>query len=422
MIEVEKQTHIVVIDLDESSCRLMQAILQEIPDIEVKTEFRDFVKGFELVKNLKPGIVILNLFPSEEPVFKLAEKITHHLPDVSLFITSKQADSTLVIRAMRAGAREFICQPVAKDELLKAVMTVVKKKRQSEFEKASRGKVMTFFGARGGVGTSTIVTNVASILAKSAKKDIIVVDLNLQFGSTALLLNMKAKYSILDVAKNIDNIDTHMIKSMLPKNDFGVTLLAPPQQIEEAESITANHIEQVLALLKSVYDYIIVDTHRGFDDVTLKALDEANQIFLVSFFDVPAIYNTKRCLDLFQKIGYDQEKVKLLINRFGTTEFQDTSAMEKLINYPIFWRIPEHDFPSVLQSINKGMPIYKMMPNSKLSLSFIDMVKQFNGHIFPEEFEITDNKKMSFLNKLNKTIGNFNGITQTFERGRHLYK
>ena len=393
-----KEAQIVVIDLDAASCRAMESILHEIPDILVQSEAHDYTKGFDLIKNVNPDIVILDLYPSEEPAFKLAEKITRYLPDVSLFITSKQTDSTLVIRAMRAGAREFICQPVAKDELTKAVMTVVKKKRQSEFEKASRGKVMTFFGARGGVGISTIVTNVASILAHSAKKDVIVVDLNLQFGSAALLLNMKTKYSILDVAKNIDNIDLQMLKSMLPKHTTGISLLAPPHQIEEAESITANHIEQVLAFLRNVYDYIIIDTHQGFDDVTLRALDESDHVFIVSFLDVPTIYNTKRSLDLFQKIGYDQEKVRLIINRYSTGENIDLAAMEKLINYPIFWRLPEQDDKSIIQSINKGTPIVQMMPNSKLSQNFLSMIKSFNGQIFPEEIS-KNNKKNAPLSK-----------------------
>ena len=402
-MKVEKQeAHIVVIDLDTASCRVMEAILHEIPDIQVQSESRDFVKAFDLIKEVEPSIVILNLFPAEEPVFNLAEKITRYFPDISLFITSKQTDSTLVIRAMRAGAREFICQPVAKDELIKAVMTVVKKKRQSEIEKASKGKVMTFFGARGGVGTSTIVTNIASILAKLAAKDVVVVDLNLQFGSTALLLNMKAKYSIVDIAKNIENIDLQMLQSMLPKNDTGISLLAPPYQIEEAESITAGHIGHVFTFLKNIFDYIIVDTHQGFDDVTLRALDESDHIFIVTFLDVPTIYNTKRCLDLFQKIGYDQEKVRLIVNRYSNKTDINFAAMEKLMDYPIFWRLPEQNDMSIVQSINKGTPIAQMMPQSDLSQNFISMMKNFNGQLIPDDNTEKDKRKKSKLKKKGK--------------------
>ena len=399
---MENQPHIVLIDLDATSCRMMQAVLQEIPEIKILSEARDFVRGYDLVKQVKPSIVILNLFPTEEPVLELAEKITHNFPGISLFITSKQTDSTQVIRAMRAGAREFICQPVAKEELIKSVMTVVKKKKQSQYEKAAKGKVLTFFGTRGGVGTSTIATNVAATLSKHTKKDVVVVDLNLQFGAIALMLNIKAKYSVLDVVKNIDGLDYPMLKTMLPKNSEGISLLAPPQLIEEAEAITAGHFEQVLTFLRNVFDYIIIDTHQGFDDVTLKALDESDYVFLVSFLDVPTIYNTKRCLDLFQKIGYDQQKLKLIINRYSPAEDIDFSAMEKLMDYPIFWRLPEQNDTSLLHSINKGMPIAQMMPNSKLSQNFLGMVKNFNGQIFPEEIETDAQKRVSFLSKIIK--------------------
>jgi pilus assembly protein CpaE len=399
---MEEQTHIVIIDLDESSCKVMQAILQEIPEIEVKSETTDFTKGLDLIKQVKPSIVILNLFPAEEPVFNLAQRITRYFPDISLFITSKQTDSILVIRAMRAGACEFICQPVVKDELVSAVVTVVKAKKQSLQEKGKEGKVMTFFGVGGGVGTSTIVTNAATTLAKLTQKEVIVIDLNLHFGSAALMLNLRTKYSILDVAKNIENIDIAILKQMLPKNSSGVSLLSAPHMIEDAESISASQIEHVLVFLRKIYDYILIDTNHVFDDVTLKALDECDQIFTISYFDVPTIYNTKRCLDLFQKIGYNKEKVLLVINRYSTEDDIDAPAMEKLIDYPIFWRIPEHDPKSVLNSINKGIPMAQMMPNSKLSLNFVDMIRNLNGEILPEDIETETTKKIPFIKKILK--------------------
>lgn len=399
---MEKQTHIVTIDLDENSNRVVQAILQEIPDVKVHAEIQDLAKGFDLIKSVDPSIVILNLYPfGEQPVFDIAKKITHNFPEITLFILSRQTDSKVVIRAMRAGAREFLSQPVNKDELINAVKTVIMARRQSLPDKNSKGKILTFFGASGGVGTTTLVTNTATLMAEHTKKDVIVIDLNLQFGSAALFLNMKTKYSILDVANNIDNIDVTLLKTMLPKNSTGVSLLAGPSEIEDAEAITGNHIEQVLTLLKNIYDYIIIDTNRVFDDVTIKALDESENILIVSGLDVPTIYNTKRCLDLFKKIGYSREKVLLVINRYSSI-FADvdlTTVKEKLFDYPIYWRIPNQDFKSVITSINKGIPISQMMPNSELSQNLVKMIKNFNGSILPEEGKTEKGKKLPFLQK-----------------------
>lgn len=402
---MEKQTYIVTIDLDENSSRVIQAILQEIPGVKVKAEIHDLAKGFDLIKSVNPSIVILNLYPfGEQPVFDIAKKITQNFPEITLFILSGQTDSKVVIRAMHAGAREFLCQPVNKDELITAVKTVIMAKRQSLPDKISKGKIITFFGASGGVGTTTLVTNVATLMAEHTKKDVIVIDLNLQFGSAALFLNMKTKYSILDVANNIDNIDVTLLKTMLPKNSTGVSLLAGPSEIEDAEAITGNHIEQVLTLLKNIFDYIIIDTNRVFDDVTIKALDESENILIVSVLDVPTIYNTKRCLELFKKIGYSREKVLLVINRYSSflADSDLTAIKEKLLDYPIYWRIPNQDSKSVITSINKGIPISQMMPNSELSQNLIKMIKNFNGAILPEERKTEKSKKLPFLQKIMK--------------------
>lgn len=401
----DKKTHIVIIDLDEDSCRVMKAILQEIPGIHVQIESTSFEMGFDLVKRSNPSIVVLNLFPSEDPVFAAAKKITKYDSAIDLFITSQQTDSNVVIRAMRAGAREFISQPVVKDELITAVKTVVRRKKQSLLEKSDQGKIMTFFGARGGVGTSTLVTNVATSLAKLTKREALVIDLNLQFGSTALMLNIKSNYSILDVATNIDNIDVTVLKDMLPRNKAGVSLLAPPHRIEEAESVTCDHVEQLLGLFKKVYDYILIDTNHVFDDVSLKAFDESDRIFLISFLDVPTVFNTKRCLELLQKIGYNRDKLNLVINRYTALDDIDLSAMEKLIDYPIFWRIPNHDFQSVVTSINRGTPITQMTPNSKLSQNILKMIKNLNGSVSPKDSGLNIHNKESILHKLMKTKG-----------------
>jgi pilus assembly protein CpaE len=398
MNKKEQKTKIVIIDLDANSCKVLESIIQEIPNIEVLSETSDFAKGYNFIKETKPAIVLLNLYPSEEAVFSLAKKITKNYPDINLFITAKKADSKVVIKAMRAGAKEFLLQPVDKEEILNAINNAIMNFSQS-IVSCKEGKIITLFGSKGGVGTTTTAVNVATSLAKYTQKDVVVVDMNLQFGNASLMLDIKAKYSILDLAKNIDNIDLQLLKAKLQKNSAGIALLPGPPQIEEAEAIRSEHIEQVLLLLKRIFDYVVIDTNHNFDDNTIKALDESDIILLISNLDVPTIYNTKRCLDVFQKIGYDKEKVFLVLNRYSTHDEIDLKSMEKLLDYPIFWRIPNQDFKTVITSINKGTPISQWMPNSKLSQNYLKMIKNFNGSIIAEE-EKPEQQKKTFLKKL----------------------
>ncbi len=396
---MEDRTNIVVIDLDEISCRVTQAILQEIPGIAVHTETQDFAQGLDIIKQLNPEIVILNIYPDQEPVFETARKITQIFPKIDLFITSRQADSIVVIRAMRAGAREFICQPVRKEELITAVSKAVQRKKQVKHDKTSNSKVITILGAKGGVGTTTIAINMATSLALLTKKDVIVVDLNLQFGCAALLLNTKTKYTIFDIVKNIDHIDITLIKKLLPKSSVGVSVLAPPHELESADMITGDHVEQVIMLLRKIYDYIIIDASHVFDDVTIKAMDESDRVLIISSLDVPTIFNTKRCLDLFQKMGYGAEKVSLVINRHSSMDDINFPSMDKVYDYPVFWRLPNQDDESVLTSINKGIPISQMMPNAKISQNITKLVRNFNGAIPPEECDLKLKNKLPFMQK-----------------------
>ena len=393
----DESIKIVIIDPNEKSNHLLQKIVQEMGGCEVMTENEDLNRGYTLVKNQQPDIVILNLFPAEEPALKLAKKLTTSLPECTLFITSAQSSSDIILRSMRAGAREFFTQPINQNDVVTAIKSILRSKRQGRQDKAPKGKVISFFGVKGGVGTTTIATNVATALAR--ENEVILVDLNLQHGNAALFLDIKAKYSILDVANNLEEIDIALLKKTLPRHKSGVHLLCGPMRIEEAEAIHGSHIESILLLLKNIFDYIIVDAQLYFDDVTLKAMDESDEICAISTLDIPSIYSTKRCLDLFQRIGYPMEKIRLILNRYAMDDTIELDSMEKLVDVPVFWRIPGFDYKVVLASINQGDPIVNMISSSKLATNLSKLAAKFdhgrNGTPTPQE-----NKKTTLIKKI----------------------
>ena len=239
---------VVLCNSDKKSSQEFKAVLNEIKDIKVIPGPGDFSETFDFIKETNPSVVIINTYPSEEEAFTLAKSISETLPDTNLFLTSPDSESAVVIRAMRVGAKEFFTQPINPKELISALDKI---KFLSTDAQISEGEILTFFGVKGGIGTTTILTNVADALAKHTSKDqdIIVVDLNLQFGSVGLMLDTKSKYSIIDIARNIENIDLKLLKSSLSKNANGVYVLSAPSRIEDAEKITVNDIHLVLRFL-----------------------------------------------------------------------------------------------------------------------------------------------------------------------------
>jgi pilus assembly protein CpaE len=399
----EQKSRIVVIDLNAETVRAITTTLMSRSSMDVKAESEDLMKGYDLIKNTNPQVVILNLHPDVEAALALATRITQNFSNTILMITSNRTDSDIVIRSMRAGAREFFPSPVKSDELLAAVQSAVIQKSQiAAAGKVAKGKIISVFGTKGGVGTTTVATNIATSLLQESKKDVLLMDLNLQFGHVALYLNIKTRYSIVEVAKNLAEIDLQLLKTTMPKHDSGLRVLTGPMRIEEAEIVTAGHVEKILHMMRTLFDYIIVDTSRELNEVTLKALDEADTIVMITDLDVASIFNANRLLDLFQRIGYGGDKLKLVINRHGVQGDTDPTVLEKLIEYPVFFRIPLQDYATITSSINRGIPITLLMPNLKISKNYSEIAQRLNGGLKKVETVTSGDRNVFFKKILTK--------------------
>jgi pilus assembly protein CpaE len=400
---MELHPTIAVIDLDGDSCIATAEMLKEIPGVDVQTETQDLYRGISMVRRLNPAVVIFNLYPSEEAAMEYAQKINQYFPECALVVSARKMNSNLVLSAMRVGAREFITQPINKDELVSAVKKILQAKKDASPDSLLSSKMVTVFGVKGGAGATTVATNLASLLARHTKTCAVVIDLNFQFGDAALLLNVKNRCSVLDVANHIDRLDVSLLATLLPKTPDGVSLLSGPAKIEEAESITCGHLEQILMAVRSAFPYIIVDTAHALNDFTIKAMDESDHVLMVATPDVPSIYNTTRCLDLFQKMGYDREKVLLALNRCNGVDELDPSAVEKLLKYPVSWRFPKQDPNTMANAVNKGVPISKMLPNSKLSQNLLKMMQHLSGGTkSPVKRKKQTNPSLGFLHRIIK--------------------
>ena len=377
---------ILLIGGDDTATQALKTSLAQISHVTVVDESAEVGKGMLLIKKYDPDVVVLNLNPDEELALKGAEKITHGHPDCFLFVTASQPRPDLIISAMRAGAREFWVQPFRLEELQHGIQTALRAKKQSS-QQLKRGKVLSLFGVKGGVGTTTLATNLCVVTQERSKREVLLLDWNFQLGQAGLFLNIQPQYSMVDIVHHIQDIQVHhiedidpvLVKSVLPKADNGIYFLGGPGRMEDAEAIKPAHVQPVLNMLRVMFDYIIVDTPPLFDELTLKLLDEADIIMPLFTFDVPAVYNAKRCLELFHRLGYGSDKVYLLMNRHQAHDSLDVHTVERTIGQTIFWRIPNQDYGSLIRSINEGIPLSQSLPKSRLSTSLNEMLEQFNG-------------------------------------------
>jgi pilus assembly protein CpaE len=390
---------VVVIDADDASRGITKSLLTDISWVSIAGEGNDPSQALDLVRQIRPEVVVLNLSAPVDKLLRLSEKILQNLPNTTLFVTSSDKNPETIIRAMRSGAREFLPQPLDSEEL-KAAFRKLRLSRQRAVEGISHGKVISVFGMKGGVGATTIAINLAVNMAQRTERKVILVDLNLQLGNAALFLNIKPKYSIVDIAGSIEEIDPMSLKGVLARHSSGMYLLAGPSRPEQSEVVRESNLDRILTLLRSMFDVIVIDTTHVLGELTVRAMDESDVVLAVFTDDLPAIYNARQCLDIFERMGSGQEKIRLVMNRGFSNRGISPNDVEKTINYPVFWRIPNERYPTVLSSLNQGIPISIFKPRSKLSASFRDLAAHMDQELYPKEEGPGRDKKRGLVKRL----------------------
>jgi pilus assembly protein CpaE len=199
-----------------------------------------------------------------------------------------------------------------------------------------------------------------------------VVDLALASGDVTTFFNVNPAYSILDLAKNAGKADYDFLHTLLLKHSSGVYILADPPMIEDADSISAGQVKEMLSTLRSMFDVIIIDTSHQFEERTLTALEASDIILLVTLLNLPSLKNTKKCLELFGRIGFRTENVRLVLSRYLPSDEIPRERIEEIMNRPVFFAVP-NDYPTVISSVNRGKLLCEIAPDKEVTKSFRQM-------------------------------------------------
>lgn len=372
-----KRIRVLIVDDISDTRESIRRLLEFEPDIEVIGEAGSGSEALRLAEALIPDIVLMDINMPEMDGIRTTELLALRVPESSVIIMSVQGEQAYLRRAMMAGAREYIVKPFTGDELASAIAKVYeleRRKREALGEQphttakgASRernGQILSFFSTKGGVGKTTIATNLAVELARSGKYRVLLIDLNLQFGDVGVFLNLVPKRSIADLTQ-AGNLQFEEIQPYLLTHSSGVQVLAAPTRPEYAELVTVEQVEQILKEVKPHFDYILLDNISRFEDLSLLTLDLSEQIFLVVAMDVPALKNTKLSLETLSGLHY-LDKVQLILNRSGREMGLDLADVEKSLNFKVRYEIPS-DGKTLIQAVNKGIPFVNHNPQSKAS-------------------------------------------------------
>lgn len=352
-----------VLSKDSTDSRELSRALNSHPGASLLMISEDAEQIFTETARLRPSAVIINLAHFGEPALKLVHRISSECSNTAVICASRDSSPDMILRSMRAGARDFIRLPILEDELRTVIERTAEFTTQhADDEPKKRGRAITVFSSKGGCGTSLIATNLAMI----QKSPTVLVDLNLQSGDLELLLGLKPKFSLADVVDNRDRLDDALLASYITPHSKNVSLLAAPLKPESAEDIEPKHIYEIMELLRQRYEYVIIDTPHSFDSVTISALDHADQILCVLSLEIHAIRSTRRALEIFDKLGYPRKKVKLVVNRWSKNIDLDQKQVEDFLGERVVGYI-QSDYRAAVNSINLGQPLVESAPSSKVT-------------------------------------------------------
>lgn len=368
---------ILVVDDDPNVRRLLQYTLkQEGYDV---LEAADGAEGLRLWSNEGPALILLDVMLPKLDGYQVAAKIraeegsNAHVPIIML---TAEREVEQKVRGLRAGADDYLIKPFHQAELLARMKSLLARfaPRDALVGRPPLGRILAYYGAKGGVGTTTIAINGAIALHRELGRKVILVDGNLQFGDHRVFLDLGLdRKSIVDVV-TAPTIDVDLIRQVLVKHDSGVDLLLAPPSPETAELVTPDHMVTILEHLRSLYDYILVDIDKRLDELNLRVLDGADTVFVVMTADLSCLKNVRLVLETIRHLGYEERKVQLVLNRSnaftGINVKNAETALKRTIDHQVI-----NEYRGAIQALNSGAPFLFTKADSPLGRSVLDFAR-----------------------------------------------
>jgi pilus assembly protein CpaE len=315
----------------------------------------------------RPDLLIFELSGNLEQDFQLLESLLASNAVGEVFVTAEAPDTQLLLRAMRAGTKEFLAQPLGEMDVQTALRAFKKRAHHPAAAEppAHNGQIIHFMGAKGGVGTTTVAVNLAMILAELKKAgSVALVDLNTVFGEIPLFLSVKPTYHWGQITQNVHRIDSTFLLNAMARHASGVHILPSPNQLNGHPPATVDIMERLLTAMKKTFDFIIVDGGQSLDGPALKGMQMSDHVVLITLLSLPCLHNTNNLLKSLEYLGtIPKDRIRLVINRYLKTSDISLKEAEDSVRSPFFWNIP-NDYKTTMSAINRGLPLHKIAPKA----------------------------------------------------------
>jgi pilus assembly protein CpaE len=347
-----------------------------------------------------PDLAIADIRGGASSVQWALERLRAQWPSTSIIAVAGTSDPEQILLAMRAGANEFLAWPshpvqdaAIQDNFRTALSRATERIRATRGDRRS-GRTLSFFGAKGGAGTTTLAVNTAIDLARTSKRPTLIVDLHQYLGEVALFLGVRPRFTLVDAIDNLHRMDAEFLKELVAKHKSGLDILAGAEQVDRPGPQDGPALEQLLQVLGRSYEFIIIDAGTVTSNCAEVAVFGADTVYIVANPDVPSTRNTQRLVERMCQLGADRDRLRVLLNRTSEQHMIAPKQIESALGHPIDHAFAS-DYGTVSEALNAGVPL-TLSTHSELAAQF----NQFTNAILnrkPDAEAVGVRRKSAFL-------------------------
>ena len=375
---------VMIIDEDPIFRQELQAMLTPAR-LAVVADCGYGVEAASLAEELKPDLILASI---EEPVaraIQTVEAVRGIRPNAPVIAYSSSTELPLVRQVMHAGARDLLVHPFKVGELLAAIEAVMRTVETGSGTNAAQpqaaGTILTVFGAKGGIGKTTITTNIATAIARDTDNSVLVMDLDTRFGDVAIMLDIEPAVTVAEMAAQVATLDRATFKSALVEHSSGVFVLPSPKHPNDWRQVQAEDVKELARFASRMFDYVILDTPGAFNDIVGAALEVATQVLVVTSVDMASIKDTSFILDVLESEGFPDERLFLTVNHPNGANTIRAADIERVLRKKVFWEIP-HD-SQMTMATQIGLPVVLARPKSRAASNLTGLAGKITGRDAP---------------------------------------
>ena len=378
-----KTPDILVVDQNPQARFEVKRLLKQTP-FTFAGEAGFGTEAVSLAVETKPDVIICGM---DEPITRsvtTVEALINSLPETPVIIYSPSRTLEIARQAMQVGARDFLSAPATPGQLEDAIIGALESEERRRMRLSgqtgslgAQGTIITVFGPKGGVGKTTIATNLAIALAQEVGSSVALVDADTNFGDVTAMLDMRPEHTLMDLVRRTDGLSREELSQLLCQHSSGVAVVPGPVDTFAWRDISADQFQKVLETLARIHDVVLIDTGGTLNEVGVAALEAATLVLWITTPEFASVKDSLQCLESLQSISFPQDRIRVILNRVSAEDGVRPHTLEEVLQHKVFWQIPYDR--RLREEAERGNPRLLNGEASRAARSLVELARAIGG-------------------------------------------